>query len=232
MFITKESLNYDNKNIVVGKNQSFKFKKNGLYQTKTPNGNIIYSLESYKYIKGDTLMKDLKKVEEDKFISEYLMGVIDVLSDFLKKNKFDYIVNVPSSSIFLQKVYYKLLDLAGSTQPTINIIKNHPNKIEFNRELALKKLNVDLVNKLEIDFYKNLSSHIKTGKFEAKKFYKPLLKFAKNMFTFETKTNLKNKKILIIDDNLATGTTMKNILDSLSEQHNCLVVGLTLFKFT
>lgn len=230
MFITKESLNYDNKKIVVGKNQSFKFKKNNLYQTKTPDGNIIYSLESYKYVKNDTLMKDLKNVEDNEFISEYLMSVIEILSDFLKKNKFDYIVKVPSSSIFLQKVYSKLLDLAGSTLPTINIIKNHPNKIEFNRELALKKLNVDLVNKLEIDFYKNLSPHIKTGKFIAKKFYKPLLKFAKNMFTFETKTDLENKKILIIDDNLATGTTMKNILDGLSEQHNCFVIGLTLFK--
>ena len=51
------------------------------------------------------------------------------------------------------------------------------------------------------------------------------------MFTFETKTNLKNKKILIVDDNsFSNRDNNEKYIDSLMNNNNCLVVGLTLFE--
>jgi len=81
-----------------------------------------------------------------------------------------------------------------------------------------------------------LKHHLESGELEMKKLYKPYLKFIKNFIQLknvsETLEQVNGKRVLIVDDVLSTGTTIREMIRQVTELEPAQVSTLTIFKRT
>jgi len=82
----------------------------------------------------------------------------------------------------------------------------------------------------------SIRHHLKSGELELKKLYKPHLKFIKNFIQLKDVSDtidvVNEKRVLIVDDVLSTGTTIREMIRQISELEPAQVSTLTIFKRT
>lgn len=203
----------------------------------TLKGNIVYSLSDFKYF-DDTrdIFYKLKYKVRDEEVNKFLDFISEEMALIMNSNKIDYIVKVPSSSIFLQKVIDFTKNRYNIPEASfVNIKKTPIEQLKFNkRSPALEGYDRDEVKELQQQVMKHINYQIEDGNeyLEAKRFPKQLLSLITGFFQVSGDAQaLKGKKVLIIDDSYASGNTIKDIVDMFSTQFDCTSIGLVLFTF-
>jgi hypothetical protein len=206
------------------------------FETVTVNGHRVLSLATAKY--GDNTKEIFRKIKngvEPEEIGKFLDFVSDHIKFLVEKIKADYIISLPSSSKFLSSFMNILSERTEiPTADFLNIKKNKINELKFNkRSLLLDGIDRDEMYDLKMKVEKAIRYQIEDGEdyLEAKRFPKTLLPLVTNFFSVTGETSrLNGKNVLVIDDNLASGASIKEMVDMLSIQFDCEPTGLVLFK--
>ena len=90
--------------------------------------------------------------------------------------------------------------------------------------------------KAVLQLKQSLKHHLESGELELKKLYKPYLKFIKNFIQLKDVSDtidvVNEKRVLIVDDVLSTGTTIREMIRQIEELEPAQVSTLTIFKRT
>lgn len=216
------------------------------YKSSIKGSEPIYSILNYVSSPESTkLLTSLKGkgpyVVNDKQIHQLLAGVIGASKQVMTSLKPDVILYPKSSSPLVKQfvdaihqaypnieilddAFVKKVLQAGDEEALLNT--SHPDWKKFADE------NPDAV----IELKKTLKRHIKDGNLELKKLYKPYVKFIKNFVEMKDASTVLDKviekRILVIDDILSSGTTMLEMFRQLREFEPTEIAGLTIFKRT
>ena len=216
------------------------------YKTSIKGSEPIYSILSYVSSPESTkLLTSLKEkgpyTVSPKQIDQILAGVVGASKQIithlnpdvilypksgspLVKNFVDALHKAHPKIEILDDAFVKKVLKAGDEEALINT--QHPDWKKFSTE------NPDAV----IELKKTLLRHIKDGNLELKKLYKPYVKFIKNFVEMKDASTVLDKviekRIMVVDDILSTGTTMLEMFRKLREFEPEAISGLTIFKRT
>lgn len=170
----------------------FKLDKNELMQKFYGRLPLEFASSMYFYQKNSAIKEIIHelKYRNKTFLGEFFAKqMIEQLKVKNQKFQFDIIVPVPLHERKLKKRGYNQLDA-------------------FGKHIA-KALNIDYVPDLLI---KTVNTSTQT-----QKTFKNRTKFDANLFKFNSKYNINNKHILLIDDVVTTGTTLEECGKALVE---------------
>lgn len=216
------------------------------YKTVLKGSEPIYSI--LNYVSGDESTKLLTSLKgkgpyqvNEKQLDQLLTGVVTAAKKFIDHFDPEVIIYPKSSSklvtLFVEKLkhaypkikiadegFVKKILKAGDEEALINT--EHPDWKKFATE------HPDAVAELK----KSLLRHIKDGELELKKLYKPYVKFIKNFIEMKDASNTLDqvieKRVLVVDDILSSGSTMIEMFRQLKEFEPESLAGLTIFKRT
>lgn len=208
--------------------------------------NEIYSVLNYistpETMKLLTSLKgrgpyEVSQAQLDRFLSQ----VADASSGLIKRLNPEVIIYPASTSTLVKGFVDKLKEKHPSIKVTseafikkslkgadVKAVLNteHPEWAKFEAE------NPKAVAQLK----QTLKHHLENGELELKKLYKPYLKFIKNFIQLkdvsETIDVVSGKRVLIVDDVLSTGTTIREMIRQVEELEPAQVSTLTIFKRT
>ncbi len=209
---------------------------NSFFKTVSPQGNIIYTISEASYNEEiKPVMLALKNGIDDAELDKYLEYIHSKLSFIISNMAIDYIVPVPSSSGFMFNIMKKIYSKYSLPEATfLSITKTPIAQLKFNkRSPLLQEYERDEIAELKNEVFKYIQLQVDDGNeyLEAKRFPKLLLPLVTNFFTLKGDlSQLSGKNVLMLDDNIASGTTIKDIVDMMSIQCKSRVYGLTLFK--
>lgn len=202
----------------------------------TLQGNVVYSIADMRY-NPDTrdMLYKLKNGIKDEDVHAFLNHIIEDIDFLVKELGIEFIIQVPSSSKFLQKVSSEISQRVNIPQASFVSIQKIPlSELKFNkRSPQLENMDRDDIAEIKQQVIKHIQYQLKDGNeyLEAKRFPKNLLGFITGFFKVSgNPEQLKGKKVLIIDDNLSSGNTMKDIVDMFSIQYQSQASGLVLFS--
>lgn len=203
-------------------------------QDKSVNGYTIYSV----YSSNDEFLTDvllaLKKKSsaqmdpEDyqKFLTRTAMFIG---AKILAPNKVDILVTPKSSTNILND----LLVLIKARNPHIEFLPESFIKTADISKIAVDYNNPALTDKIAEKLEGIIRAAQKTGKFEIKKALPQNRKFFKNFFEIvdpKLIQKFNNKNVCVLDDVLASGTTLVQIMSAVADYNPQKVFGVTLFK--
>lgn len=216
------------------------------YKSTIKGSEPIYSV--LNYISSDESTKLLTSLKgkgpytvNEKQIDHLLIGIVGACKQIMTHLDPEVILYPKSSSPLvkqfvdkLHKAYPKIkiadeafvkkVLQAGDEEALINT--QHPDWKKFSDE------HPDAADELK----KSLKRHIKDGNLELKKLYKPYVKFIKNFVEMKDASNTLDhvieKRILVVDDVLSSGSTMLEMFRQLREFEPETISGLTIFKRT
>jgi hypothetical protein len=223
------------------------FMKRVPYEThfKGAGDSVIYSILNYvSSTESSKLLSSIKgkgpySVDQKQY-DFFLEQVIESCTKLMSVAKPDVIIYPQSSSKLvgdfakhlslkfpnahlLSDVFVKKILKAEDIEPLINtahpdwkkFVETHPHEVE----------------KLRRSLLKQIEDH---GALELKKLYKPYLKFIKNFIemkdAYQVLETVLDKRVLVIDDVLSSGSTMIEMLRQLKELEPKYLSGLTIFK--
>jgi len=204
--------------------------------TYTLQGNAIYSIADLQYNNEtrDMLYK-MKLNVPDEELYKFLDHIAEEVAFLISTLKVEYIVRVPSSSVFLSRVVAFLAERHGVPEASFLSIRKTPiQDIKFNkRSPHLEGMDREDIAEIKQQVMKHIQHQINDDNeyLEAKRFPKNLLGFITGFFQVSGDAQqLRGKRVLIIDDNLSSGNTMKDIVDMFKIQYECEPSGLVFFK--
>lgn len=199
-------------------------------------GNIVYALAGLRYNPNTReMLHKLKLKLKDEELSKFINFITNDISLLMNELKIDYLVQVPSSSLFLRNTMQSLSSLSGVPLANFLSIKKVPiQNLKFNkRSPQLEGMDRYDIEEVKSQVMKHIRHQIEDDNeyLEAKRFPKNLLGFITNFFEVSGDVKqLEGKRVLIVDDNLSSGNTMKDIVDMFSLQYKAQTSGLVIFK--
>lgn len=201
---------------------------------KSVNGYTIYSV----YSSNDEFLTDvllaLKKKSDVQMnpedYSKFLTRTaIFISAKILAPNKVDILVTPKSSTNILND----LISFLKARNPHIEFLPE-----SFIKTADISKITVDynnpaLTDKIAEKLEGIVRAANKTGKFEIKKALPQYRKFFKNFFEIvdpKLIQKFNNKNVCVLDDVLASGTTLVQIMSATADYNPNNVFGVTLFK--
>lgn len=205
-----------------------------LRKDKSVEGYSVYSVYSFKGETTTDVLLALKKknkvrVNDSDYQNFIKRTAIFISAKMLMPLKIDCIITPKSSTAILN-------DVIGELRLRNPHIQFFPES--YIKTADLSKIEIDTNNeKITPAIAKSLSGMLKTavqtGKFEIKKALPQYRKFFRNFFEVVDPAileKLANKNVCVMDDVLSSGTTLLEIMRSVSVYAPHTVVGLTLFK--
>lgn len=201
---------------------------------KSVNGYTIYSVySSDDEFLTDVLLAVKKKsavqmdpAEYQKFITR---TAIFISAKILAPNNVDILVTPKSSTNILND----LIVLIKARNPHIEFLPESFVKTADISKIAVDYNNPALTDKIAEKLEGIVRAANKTGKFEIKKALPQYRKFFKNFFEIVDPKLIQkfdNKNVCVLDDVLASGTTLVQIMSSVADYNPNNVFGVTLFK--
>ena len=200
----------------------------GIYNTKLSKTDGIIYFKAYQFHKGlekdgrVSIQKAIKAGTLDsKSLLSLIMKSIMLFNKLLPLHKFDVLVT-PESSAPLNKM---ILQVFKSKYPHIEIIPFGFVK-RLGKDVTLKH---DLINKLNDKtknaVLSNLSKTLAADDWKMKGIYQPNKKFLDRVMWSTDQLKVQGKRVLVIDDVITEGTTLKDMIRICNENGAKLSVG-------
>lgn len=197
-------------------------------------GHKVYSVYPYH---GDEHVKIYKALKQGNIgIQDYRDWLYDIAVyiyyHIIKQNKTDVIAVPYSSSSLVEDIAKEICKVSkGSIDYLPNAFRKNPvSKIILDIPESIAETNPSFVKKAEaaLDKLKR-----EGGQFEAKRVYKPALKFYRNIYSGDMRyaDELKGQVVAVLDDSMSSRSTMINmfdVCDNVYQVADCY--GVTAFK--
>ena len=200
------------------------------------------------YVHSDEVTKILSSLKgkgpyayDDRQITHLLTGVIGACKKLMTDLDPDVILYPKSSSPLLKR----FVDMLHKAYPKVMVtdeafvkkmLKAEDEAGLLNTEHPDWKKFAEKYPDTVIELKKSIKRHIKDGVLELKHFYKQHAKFLKNFIEMKDASNTLDqvieKRILVVDDILSSGSTMLEMFRQLREFEPESISGLTIFKRT
>ena len=185
------------------KTNHFKWERNELMQKFYGRLPLEFA-SSLFYFQKESPIREI--IHELKYRNQEIVGEIfakqysnEILENHTK-HQFDYIVPVPL----------------------------HPRKLKIRGYNQLDSFGKNLSKKLNIAYIPDLVIKNQNTKTQTKKTFENRNKYDFSLFSLNTKYDIKNKHILLIDDVVTTGTTLEECGRAIVYEHSCKLSILTL----
>lgn len=146
----------------------------------------------------------------------------------IREHDIDVIVN-PISSSQLVSVLSKNIKERTHLDVFVDSFKKNPNVADIEIDRNHPKITEAIIKSMEA----TIARRAKAGTLSVKAFHPQHRLFVKNLFSIvdeKTFKKVNGKRVVILDDILTSGTTIKNIADLLYEHGAAEVIALTIFK--
>jgi len=187
-----------------------------------------FSLYTSKGADATHILKQLKAMQIDKVAyNQFLNRSAIYATEIIRDLKIDIIVTPKSSSSLTHDFAQKIKERNPGIEFLLDsfVKAEDPSKITI--DLESKKLSDSTIKKLE----SSIRRGVKLGYFQMKWVLPPYRKFLKNIFSYTGNAKkFEDKKVLIIDDVIASGSSLASIFQTLQEAGAESVKGLTIFK--
>lgn len=219
-YVISESLTLYNKTLRYGKG-----KNNALLKMKLGDfdAHSLFSMKEFSTAE----LKELKSGKSEEY-AKFIKSAAIYCSIYIRKKGITLITTPESTSSNILNDFIR--ELKAITGDSVDFVPNKflkvvPSKILLRRE--------DIPEKIKDRVEREYARVIKMDKFELKKIDKISLSYFYNMFEFDgkfTRHTKSDSKILVLDDILSSGTTLKSIMELLSELGYSSVEALTIMK--
>jgi len=193
------------------------------------DGSIAYSLYQAKTRNSTDILKSMKSVDfSDPEVQQFLNRSAIYAARVLRSLKVDIIVT-PKSSSDLTKEFVKQVQRRSNYDVLIDSFTKRPDLSKVQIDVDHPKITPDIIKSMQ----SILKRAIKDGRLSIKMFAPQHRKFVINMFEVtdpKIVDKIQDKSVMIIDDVLTSGTTIKNIYDILMTNNANNVSGMTIFK--
>lgn len=200
----------------------------GIYNTKLSKTNGIIYFKAYQFHKDldkDTRVSIQKAIKAGTLDAKSMLILVSksiiLFNKLLPISKFDVIV-APESSAMLNKM---IMAFFKNKYPHLEIIPAGFIK-RLGKDVTLKQ---DLIDKLKDKTKKsvqsNLSKTLSADDWKMKGIYQPNKKFLDRVLWPTDQLNVQGKRVLVIDDVITEGTTLKDMIRICNEHGSKFTAG-------
>lgn len=200
------------------------------YKTKIEGTDIItYSVYLAGSENSSDILKAIKSMNfKDESSDKFIKRTSIYINRILRNNQIDIIVSPKSSSHLVKTLLNEL-----ETRSNYHILSDTFVKIKNLNNLTIDTEHPKMTNELKTVLSKMKEKSVSKNNFSMKSIPPKYRKFFKGLFEIENVEMIKkfqNKNVVIFDDVLTSGQTIKQINDLLFSYGAKKVIGITIFK--
>ncbi len=187
-----------------------------------------FSLYTSKGSDATIILKQLKVMHINEIVyNQFLNRSAVYAARIIRDLKIDIIVTPKSSSSLTKDFAQKIKERNPGIEYLLDSFVKSEDPSKITLDLESKKLSDNTIKKLE----SSIRRGVKLGYFQMKWILPPYRKFLKNVFSYTGNAKkFEDKTVLIIDDVIASGSSLVSIFQTLQEAGAESVKCLTIFK--